>query len=505
MANASAVTPDLIQPTYVGYLRTTRDVCLLMEMTLSGTLAHIPRRPHERERSEIIKSGHVFIYEESTSGIKRWTDGMNWSPSRILGNFLIYREVDASYPGEGGKKVALKKARAAPGSKPTGVQKKRSPPPVPAALYNAYGINNASAAPSANYPPGENELSHLEDKDLLGSLTDSYPFVENGLIKKTITISVSGVQHHVVSYYRPDHVRSGQLKTPSTDSMFAGITPRESLIRSSIYRVPIETEEFRINENSEAYITPAQAHAQAQGLYQQHQQHHQQLYQPRPASLNNHGLPDHSLPSTGMASMPTYGQPASMQTPSQFPGYAPIPLPGSLQHLAQNGMEAIGSGHYAQATSHGFASAEQDAYGFPGAPPRQQSYVSAQANAYNPSQNNVYAATHEASYGPTTNSDTPTHSNNNNNNNNNNGYASTPGLGYADPRDYRQTSVTSAQHGYMPLAPGSNLTNPSTSARDMQGIGGLQGDTKPGPVDWNADYANNIQGQFLRDPSGQWQ
>ena len=503
MANVNvAVMPDIIKPTYVGFLRTTRDVCLLMEMTLSGSLAHIPRRPHERERSEIIKSGHIFIYEESTSGIKRWTDGMNWSPSRILGNFLIYREVDASYPPEGGKKVALKKARAAPGSKPTGVQKK----PVPATPYYGYSINNASAASTGTYSPGENELANLEDRELYGSLTDSYPFIEKGLIKKTITVAVNGVQHHVVSYYRPDHVRSGELKTPSMDSMFAGITPRDSLLRSSVFRVPIETEEYKINVNSDHYITPERAHAQ--GLYPPHAPQHQQLYQSRPVSLNNHGLPDHGLPSAGMASMSTYRQPASnlpthapsMQTPSPFPDYLSAPLSSSLQHLAQNGMEAIGTGHFPSAPSHGFTSAEQDAYSFPGAPSRQPPHVSIQTNAYNQGQNDVYAAPHEASYGPTPNSYTPAH---NHSSNNNIAFAPTAAPDYAAPRDYRQPSVASAQHSYMQLAPGTNLPNPSPSHREIQGLAGLQGDTKPGSVDWNTDY-NNITGQFLRDTS-HWQ
>jgi hypothetical protein len=41
-----------------------------------------------------IKSGDVYVYEESRSAIKRWTEGRMWTPSRILGQFLIYREAD---------------------------------------------------------------------------------------------------------------------------------------------------------------------------------------------------------------------------------------------------------------------------------------------------------------------------------------------------------------------------------------------------------------------------
>jgi hypothetical protein len=37
----------------------------------------------------MITSGSVFVFDEDESGIKRWTDGFFWSPSRILGNFLV--------------------------------------------------------------------------------------------------------------------------------------------------------------------------------------------------------------------------------------------------------------------------------------------------------------------------------------------------------------------------------------------------------------------------------
>jgi hypothetical protein len=41
---------------------------------LSGALNHVAQRPHDRERASLIKSGNVFIYEEHSSSIKRWTD-----------------------------------------------------------------------------------------------------------------------------------------------------------------------------------------------------------------------------------------------------------------------------------------------------------------------------------------------------------------------------------------------------------------------------------------------
>jgi len=99
-------------PTWYGFVHTTHDALLVLEACLQGKLHHIPRRPHDRERGNIISSGNVFIYEENASGIKRWTDGVTWSPSRIMGNFLVYRELNEPFPA-GEKKKAKKRKRGA--------------------------------------------------------------------------------------------------------------------------------------------------------------------------------------------------------------------------------------------------------------------------------------------------------------------------------------------------------------------------------------------------------
>jgi hypothetical protein len=99
-------------PTWTGFIHSTADAVVVLEACLQGRLSHIPRRPHDRERATIIVSGNVFIYEENASGIKRWTDGVTWSPSRIMGNFLVYRELNEPFPA-GEKKKAKKRKRGA--------------------------------------------------------------------------------------------------------------------------------------------------------------------------------------------------------------------------------------------------------------------------------------------------------------------------------------------------------------------------------------------------------
>ena len=175
MVNGTAV----LEPTFTGYVATTQDALLLFEACLTGVLHHVPRRPHDRERSHLVRSGSVFIYEENSSGIKRWTDGVTWSPSRILGNFLVYRELDKPFP-PGEKKRAMKKATRRP--MPTGR------PGEPYARHDSQSYSPTS--PSQAFP--DRPQSELE-RALVGSLVDSYGFKDSGLVKKTMSVTVMGI------------------------------------------------------------------------------------------------------------------------------------------------------------------------------------------------------------------------------------------------------------------------------------------------------------------------
>ncbi len=79
--------------TFYGLIETTADALRIVELCRQGKLGRVSRRLHDKER-KMIRSGSVFVFDEIESGIKRWTDGRVWSPSRILGNFLIYRELE---------------------------------------------------------------------------------------------------------------------------------------------------------------------------------------------------------------------------------------------------------------------------------------------------------------------------------------------------------------------------------------------------------------------------
>ena len=216
-----------LQPTFNGHVATTQDALLLFEACLQGHLSHVPRRPHDRERNALIRSGSVFIYEENASGIKRWTDGVLWSPSRILGNFLVYRELDKPFP---------------PGQKKKAFQKNKRRPSRPGEPYGRPGESGEGYSPvgsqSSSYA-GEPSVPEAE-RSLIGSLIDSYEFKPDGLVKKTMSVTVSGVTHHLVSYYNVSDVLANNLRTPSQTDTLQYIRPRVELTSKQSFRAPIE-------------------------------------------------------------------------------------------------------------------------------------------------------------------------------------------------------------------------------------------------------------------------
>jgi len=106
--------------TMIGFVGSTIEALLIFEACLGegGPLAQkiITSRLTKNQR-QLIRSGSIFVfYEDQTkgdknsTGIKRWTDGKNWSPSRIEGNFLVYSELESKMDRQGGiKKKKVKK------------------------------------------------------------------------------------------------------------------------------------------------------------------------------------------------------------------------------------------------------------------------------------------------------------------------------------------------------------------------------------------------------------
>lgn len=252
-----------LQPTFIGHVDTTQDALILFQAVIDGKLPTVSRRPQDRERNELVKSGSIFIFNEHSSGIKRWTDGIAWSPSRILGNFLVYRQLEKPFhPGE--KKQTNKKKRRKPSLSTTPYDRSSSSSSTTTTTssnnhnsLSASLINQQIPHSNSNIQPGSvtgsslpiqidlpnNPASSLNlnnERSLVGSLVDSYGFKKDGLIKKTISIVLNGEHHHLVSYYKPEDVLAGHFEQPSKCSRLKDIIICQDLITRQHFRVPIE-------------------------------------------------------------------------------------------------------------------------------------------------------------------------------------------------------------------------------------------------------------------------
>ncbi|KAM6504618.1 Global transcription regulator sge1 [Fusarium solani] len=190
--------------TFNGYIYTTYDALIVFEACLSDKLSRALRRPTDDERRELIQSGKVFIYKEEP-GMKRWTDGVFWSPSRALGNFLVYRELKRPLESSNERQTLKKHKQMGTDANP----KSQSP------LHTKH-----------------------EDWWLIGSLVDSYDFKQDGLVKKTIKITFQEAAYHLVCYYKCEDIKRGFYTSPSRDPMLQGITPRNDLMRQE-FKAPI--------------------------------------------------------------------------------------------------------------------------------------------------------------------------------------------------------------------------------------------------------------------------
>lgn len=342
------------------------DALVLFEACLTGKLAHVPRRPHDRERADLIQSGNVFIYEEHASGIKRWTDGVPWSPSRILGNFLIYRELDKPFqPGE--KKRAMKR------NKPEGVSKLvPSPKTSPTTAFGTVSLASGSGLGTVDTTVDGNDA----ERSFLGSLIDSYSFKENGLVKKTISVQYRGIQHHLVSYYSLSDAKEHRLGTVSSAVELRGIVPRQQLVSSGNFRSPVDDNEFNCMEPPmRGYgYNPAVTYSNMQGLPMRSMSIPPSIPPSIPAPVSGYApaqtwanTPHYNMSSSPYSltqpthppdpSFPDHLMPLSYEnsysvTPSRQPGYSPVPQP-VRRHSAMPNMNGAGQLSYPANTNTG--------------------------------------------------------------------------------------------------------------------------------------------------------
>jgi hypothetical protein len=175
-----------LSETYFGYVETLLDSLILFNAVINNKLPTIQKRLSRVERRSII-SGSVFVFKEDEAGIKRWTDGRYWSPSRILGDYLVYIELDDPRKTN---KWANRKNKAK--------DKKEIEDPV---LKNE-----------------ELQMKKIKYKGIIPSLDlKKFNIRQNGLIKKTLSAKVEGKIFHLISYYHEQDVSYHTINTPSSD------------------------------------------------------------------------------------------------------------------------------------------------------------------------------------------------------------------------------------------------------------------------------------------------
>ncbi|KAK6992147.1 Gti1/Pac2 family-domain-containing protein [Favolaschia claudopus] len=206
MTNAA---PPHVDPPWRGFVETTGDALLILEAAKRGLIPRITRRLVDGER-RMIASGSVFVFDEEESGIK--------SPSRILGNFLLYRETDRKGGGHGRRRGASYAGGGAGGG--------------------------VGAGESLSRPRNETRatLDRHRERTLLGSLTNSFKFKADGLMKKTFSVTIAGTSQHLISYYKVSDVESGRLRAPSTLPELASLDISPTFLDVKNFRCPPKTE-----------------------------------------------------------------------------------------------------------------------------------------------------------------------------------------------------------------------------------------------------------------------
>ncbi|RLV94563.1 White-opaque regulator 1 [Spathaspora sp. JA1] len=252
----------ILYPSYYGHVGSTKDALLIIQEVLDKELDLVPRRPHERERSQLIKSGNVFVFIEEQSGIKRWTDGIAWSPSRLLGRFLVYRELDKQTLNEKDDRKKKKRKVSTDQSSSDFLNETTSKSSLGSLTSDT--VTNTSS--NTNSIPDSISYNTEYKRSLLGGpLVSSYAFKDQGLIKKTLSLTTTTKDLHIdkqdekqtihlISYYSADDVMNGKLQRPSEgDLKNTVINPNlwNAVKNSSLGgKIPIEDEAYYFLDNN---------------------------------------------------------------------------------------------------------------------------------------------------------------------------------------------------------------------------------------------------------------
>ncbi|KAG7191632.1 uncharacterized protein KQ657_002901 [Scheffersomyces spartinae] len=179
-----------MNPTFYGYINSTTDALILIQNVLDNQFLLVRGRLQGKERACLIRSGNVFVFIEEQSGIKRWTDGISWSPSRINGQFLVYKERNKPRL----KSFLSKELSSSPISADESSITSRTP-----------NTDSISSSRSSISDPSGTKFASNENGGVGG----------NGkLVKKTLSLNYNNQTFHMISYYNPEDIST--LPTPTS-------------------------------------------------------------------------------------------------------------------------------------------------------------------------------------------------------------------------------------------------------------------------------------------------
>ncbi|QRW09990.1 cAMP-independent regulatory protein pac2 [Ceratobasidium sp. AG-Ba] len=267
--------PVWTEPPCSWFIETTEDALLILEAARRGLIPRVTRRLVDRER-RMITSGSVFVFDEDESGIKRWTDGLLWSPSRILGNFLLYRETDKKSSGSSANAQATT-------NEPSALL-------MPDPANTSPPARKESTTSLSRPKDGRAQADRNRERALVGSLTNSYKFKPDGLMKKTFSLTINGSAQHLISYYKVVDVEEGRLRTPSSLPELSVLDISPEYLDKTHFRCPPKVEID--NEGVPRYRGEADdPDSPVRASVQPPAQHHMQSQVPLLTSGGEHAYP----------------------------------------------------------------------------------------------------------------------------------------------------------------------------------------------------------------------
>ncbi len=248
-ANTMAMSTDT--PLFEGFVDTTMDALRLIEVrafptVLSrasvdvhtgltstrlqaarrGMIPRVTRRLNDFERRTMVKSGAIFIFSVEESGIKRWTEGLAWSQSRISGNFLVcIAGIDLVCSGP--YSLSSRQLYREVADRSTRTTQQLADLPM-------YPHRGHLPEPSLSYKP----------RGLVKKVRSLSPLVSaqaDG--QQTITVKIDGSDYHLISYYTQEDLAAGFLRRPTSHPDLMAIEIPPELTRSTNFRYPPNLEE----------------------------------------------------------------------------------------------------------------------------------------------------------------------------------------------------------------------------------------------------------------------